>query len=247
MRALILFFFFAQSIAQAADINVAVAANFSAPIKIIAAAFEKESGHKANIIIGSTGALYAQIKNGAPLDVFLAADDSTPIKLEQENASVLGSRFTYAQGKLALWSKNESTTEALNVQLQKGQFKYLALANPKLAPYGQAAMETLEKLGLKAALANKIVLGNNITQAYQFVDTGNAELGFVALSQVWKDNKPSQGGRVWLVPETYYTPILQDAVLLKTGKENPVATAFLAYLKGSAAQSIIKEYGYALP
>lgn len=232
------------SAANAETVNVAVAANFSVPMKIIAENFEKTSGHKVTISSGSTGKFYAQIKNGAPFDVFLAADDKTPIKLEKENEIVPGSRFTYAIGTLVLWSAKEGYVDANGDILKKQSFAHLSIASPKLAPYGLAAQETLQKLKLWEAMQPKLVQGENIAQAHQFVATGNAELGFVALSQVYKDGKV-QSGSAWIVPSEYYNPIRQDAVMLNKGKDNAAAAALMAYLKTEPALKVIRSFGYA--
>ncbi|TCJ11571.1 molybdate ABC transporter substrate-binding protein [Parasulfuritortus cantonensis] len=232
-------------LAQAEEVQVAVAANFTAPMKVIAADFEKDTGHKASLAFGSTGKFYAQIKNGAPFQVFLAADDETPAKLERETMTVPGSRFTYAVGTLVLWSAKPDLVDAKGAVLAGGDFAHLAVANPKLAPYGTAAMETLAKLGLTDKLASKIVQGENIAQTYQFAATGNAELGFVALSQVMKDGKIGQGS-AWVVPADMHQPIRQDAVILANGKGNAAAEALMKYLKTPKAVAIIKSYGYAV-
>jgi len=244
MVALAFSFSFA-SVAQAGEVSAAVAANFTGPMQALAVAFEQETGHKAVLSFGSTGQFYAQIKNGAPFDVFLAADDATPAKLEAEGATVSGSRFTYAIGALALWSAKEGFVDDKGAVLSKGAFAHLAIADPEKAPYGAAAVETLKSLGQYEALRPKLVTGNNIAQAHQFVTTGNAPLGFVALSQVYKDGKLTSGS-AWIVPETLYKPILQDAVLLTKGKDNPAAAALLQFLKGAKAAAIIKSYGYQL-
>lgn len=225
------------------EVRIAVAANFAAPIKAMAAGFEKDTGHKLVIATGSTGAFYAQIRNGAPFEAFLSADDETPAKLEKEGLAVSGSRFTYATGKLVLWSAKPGFVDAQGEVLKNGHFNRLAIANPKTAPYGAAGLETLKKLGLYDSLRGKIVQGENITQAQQFVATGNAELGFVALSQVWRDGKVTSGS-AWLVPAAYYTPIKQDAALLTPGKDKPAAQALLQYLKSNKAKSVIKSFGY---
>lgn len=229
--------------ALADEVQIAVAANFTAPIKEIAAAFEKDTGHKVVASFGPTGGFYTQIKNGAPFEVFLSADDKTPGKLVTEGDAVKESRFTYAIGKLVLWSPTESYVDAKGEVLKKNQFKHLSIANPKTAPYGTAAVEVMEKLKLTDALKPKLVEGSNITQAYQFVATGNAELGFVALSQVYKDGKLT-GGSAWMVPADLYAPIKQDAVILNKGKDNPAAKALVEYLKGDKAAAVIKAYGY---
>lgn len=231
--------------ASADDVQVAVAANFTAPMKIIAADFEKASGHKAALSFGATGKFYAQIKNGAPFDVLLAADDEIPAKIEKEGLGVPGSRFTYAIGKLVLWSAKPGYVDDKGDLLKKGNFEHIALGNPKLAPYGAAAVEVMTRLGLMNALEPKFVQGENIAQTYQFVSTGNAELGFVALSQVYEDGKLKSGSG-WIVPATMHSPIRQDAVLLTRGKDNPAAVALLQYLKSEKAKGVIKSYGYGL-
>ena len=229
--------------ACAAEVQVAVAANFTAPMQAIAAGFEQATGHKAKLAFGSTGKFYAQIRNGAPFDVLLAADDETPARLQKEALAVAGSRFTYSIGQLALWSAKPGYVDAEGAVLKQGAFRHLALANPKLAPYGAAAVETLDKLGLLAALQPKFVQGENIAQTFQFVSTGNAELGLVALSQVVEGGK-LKSGSAWIVPSSLHAPIRQDAVLLARGKDNPAALALLKYLKEDKARAIIKAYGY---
>ncbi|WP_271043431.1 molybdate ABC transporter substrate-binding protein [Pseudomonas sp. VB3] len=231
--------------AHADEVQVAVAANFTAPIQAIAADFKKDTGHTLVAAYGATGQFYAQIKNGAPFEVFLSADDSTPQKLESEGDTVKGSRFTYAVGTLALWSAKEGYVDAKGDVLQKNQYQHLSIANPKAAPYGLAATQVLAKLGLTDQVKSKLVEGQNITQAYQFVSTGNAELGFVALSQIYKDGKVSSGS-AWIVPGQMHDPIKQDAVILNKGKDNPAAKALVDYLKGPKAAAIIKSYGYQL-
>ena len=231
--------------AQADEVQVAVAANFTAPLQAIAADFEKDTGHKLIAAYGATGQFYAQIKNGAPFEVFLSADDSTPQKLENEGDTVKGSRFTYAIGTLALWSAKDGYVDNQGKVLSDNQYQHLAIANPKAAPYGLAATQVLARLGLTDQVKAKIVEGQNITQAYQFVSTGNAELGFVALSQVYKDGKVS-GGSAWIVPGDMHDPIKQDAVILNKGKDNPAAKALVDYLKGPKAAAVIKSYGYQL-
>ncbi|KDO00674.1 MULTISPECIES: molybdate ABC transporter substrate-binding protein [Pseudomonas] len=229
--------------AWADEVQVAVAANFTAPIQAIAKDFEKDTGHKLVAAYGATGQFYAQIKNGAPFDVFLAADDSTPEKLEKEGNTVKGSRFTYAIGTLALWSAKDDYVDGKGDVLKKNQFKHLSIANPKAAPYGLAATQVLDKLQLSEATRAKIVEGQNITQAFQFVSTGNAELGFVALSQIYKDGKVSSGS-AWIVPSNLHEPIKQDAVILNKGKDSAAAKALVEYLKGPKAAAVIKAYGY---
>lgn len=229
--------------AHAGQVQVAVAANFSAPMQQIAAAFEQDTGHKALLSMGSTGKLYAQIRNGAPFQVLLAADDETPARLEREGAAVPGTRFTYAVGRLMLWSKKPGLVDDKGAVLLRGEFDRIAIADPKLAPYGAAAVEVLNALHVQAAVQAKLVQGENIAQAYQFVSTGNATLGFVALSQVWADGKLSEGSG-WLVPAQLHQPLRQDAVLLTSGKDNPAALALLAYLQTDKARRIIHAFGY---
>ncbi|MCI3945812.1 molybdenum ABC transporter, periplasmic molybdate-binding protein [Pseudomonas syringae] len=231
--------------AFADDVQVAVAANFTAPIQAIATAFEKDTGHTLVVSSGATGQIYAQIKNGAPFEVFLSADDITPAKLEQEGDTVKGSRFTYAIGTLALWSAKEGYVDNTGEVLKANQYQHLAIANPKTAPYGVAATQVLSKLGLADATKARIVEGQSITQAYQFVSTGNAELGFVALSQIYKDGKLTSGS-AWIVPDSLHDPIKQDAVMLTKGRDNAAAKALVDYLKGPKAAAIIKSFGYQL-
>ena len=215
--------------AHADEVQVAVAANFTAPIQAIAADFEKDTGHKLIAAYGATGQFYTQIKNGAPFEVFLSADDTTPQKLENEGDTVKGSRFTYAVGTLALWSAKDGYVDAKGEVLKKNEFKHLSIANPKAAPYGLAATQVLAKEGLAEKVKDKLVEGQNITQAFQFVSTGNAELGFVALSQIYKDGKVTSGS-AWIVPADLHDPIKQDAVILNKGKDNPAAKALVDYL-----------------
>ncbi|MES2869734.1 MAG: molybdate ABC transporter substrate-binding protein [Pseudomonadota bacterium] len=231
--------------AHADEVQVAVAANFTAPIQAIASDFEKDTGHTLIAAYGATGQFYAQIKNGAPFEVFLAADDSTPQKLEKQGEIVPGSRFTYAIGTLALWSANDGYVDDQGKVLSDNTYQHLSIANPKAAPYGLAATQVLAKLGLTDKVKGKIVEGQSITQAYQFISTGNAELGFVALSQIYKDGKVSNGS-AWIVPEAMHDPIRQDAVVLKKGQNNPAAKALVDYLKSPKAIAIIKSYGYHL-
>ena len=229
--------------AQAAEVSVAVAANFTAPMQKIATMFEADTGHKAVLSFGATGKFYAQMANGAPFDVFLAADDSTPAKMDKEERTVPGSRFTYAIGKLMLWSAQPGYVDAKGAVLKKGQFQHLAIANPKTAPYGAAAMELLTRLNLLDAVQSKLVTGENIAQTHQFVATGNAELGFVALSQVMENGRLT-GGSGWPVPADLYAPIRQDAVVLTKGKDQPAAEALMTYLKSDKARAVINSYGY---
>jgi molybdate transport system substrate-binding protein len=231
--------------ARADDVQVAVAANFTAPLQAIAAAFEQDTGHHVIASPGATGQLYAQVNNGAPYEVFLSADEGTAAKLESDGTALKGSRFTYAIGTLALWSPQAGLVDAEGKVLEQGHFQYLAIANPNTAPYGLAATQVLEQLKLTAALGSKLVQGQSITQAFQFVQTGNAQLGFVALSQVYKDGQVTSGS-AWVVPQHLYTPIRQDAVLLAKGEQHVAAKAFVDYLRAPKAERIITSYGYAL-
>jgi len=233
----------AAVIAQADEAQVAVAANFTAPMKEIIAAFEQETGHEVKASSGSTGKLYAQIKNGAPFEALLAADQKRPELLEEEGVGVASSRFTYAIGSLVLWSADAEAVDDGPAVLEANGFNKLSIANPKLAPYGEAAMETLDALGLKEAVEPKLVMGENIAQAIQFVDTGNADLGFVALSQVMQGGQITKGSG-WVVPGDMHAPIRQDAVLLKRGADNPAVNALMTYLKGDKAHAIIHSFGY---
>lgn len=228
---------------HAAEVQVAVAANFAGPMKALAADFEKATGHKAVLASGATGKFYAQIQSGAPFDVFLAADDETPARLDKEGATVPGNRFTYATGKLVLWSAKPDLVDAKGEVLKSGQFAHIALAAPKLAPYGAAAVEAMTRLGVFARLEPKFVQGESIGQTFGFVSSGNAELGFVALSQVWENGK-LKSGSAWIVPAELHSPIRQDAVLLNRGKDNAAAVALMAFLKSDAAKAVIRSFGY---
>ena len=231
--------------AGAAEVSVAVAANFVAPMRMIAQTFAQETGHKPVLAFGATGAFFAQIRNGAPFEVLLAADDKTPAELEQEGLGVPGSRFTYATGRLVLWSAQAGLVDDQGAVLRTGRFARLAIANPKLAPYGAAAIETLTRMGVLASLQAKIVQGDNVTQAWQFVATGNAQLGLVAVSQVMRAGKPERGS-AWVVPASLHAPIRQDAILLKKGQANPAALALLHFLRTPQAGTIIRSFGYDL-
>ena len=226
-----------------AEVSVAVAANFTAPMQKIAQRFAQDTGHKAVLAFGSTGSFYAQIKNGAPFQILLSADDTTPARIESEGLGVPQSRFTYATGKLVLWSKQPGLVDNKGDVLRNGAFQRLAIANPKLAPYGAAAMETLTQMGQLQNLQPKFVQGENISQTYQFVATGNATLGFVALSQVFADGRLEEGS-VWVVPTSTHRPIRQDAVLLNPGKDQPAAAALLSFLRSETAKGIIRSFGY---
>jgi len=227
--------------ATAAQVNVAVAANFTEPAKEIAASFKQKTGHEAILSFGASGQFYNQIVQDAPFAIMLSADDERPKKLVSDGLGVAESRFTYAVGKLVLWSKTADLVKG-EATLKSGSFAKLSIANPTAAPYGAAAIEAMKSLGVYDALQAKIVQGNSIAQAFQFIDTGNAELGFVALSQLAGNTSGSR----WMVPQNLFKPILQDAVLLKKGAANEAANAFMAYLKGPEARVVIEKYGYGL-
>lgn len=230
--------------ARAEEVQVAAAANLGPAIERIAAAFARTTGHKAVVALGSTGKLYAQIRNGAPFEVLLAADEETPRRLEAEGLARPDSRFTYAVGKLVLWSPREGVVDSRGEVLRQPAQGKLAIANPRVAPYGAAAMESLQQLGLLSVWEPQFVQGESVAQAYQFVASGNAALGFIALSQVAEDGRIARGSG-WLVPAHLYSPLRQDAVLLNAGASNPAATAFLLYLRGNAARAILRRAGYA--
>ncbi|MDY7578250.1 molybdate ABC transporter substrate-binding protein [Herbaspirillum sp. RTI4] len=232
--------------AQADEVQVAVAANFAAPLKLLAADFQKATGHQVQITVESTGKLYAQISNGAPFDILLAADEATPARLEKEQQAVAGSRFTYASGTLVLWSASPTGVDSQGEVLKQGRFQHLAIAAPKLAPYGAAALETLTKLKLLDGVQAKLVQGESIGQTYSFIASGAAELGFVALSQVMENGKLTSGS-AWIVPAALHAPIRQDAVLLMKGKDHPAAIALLDYLRSAPAKSAIRSFGYTVP
>ena len=236
----------ASAAAAADEVQVAVAANFAVPMKQIAEYFERESGHKVLLSAGATGKFYAQITNGAPFDVFLSADGETPARLEREGFAVAGSRFTYATGRLVLWSAKPDFVDAKAAVLLRGDFKHLAIAVPKVAPYGAAAMETLEKIGLLQKLQPKIVQGDSIGQTFSMISTGNAELGFIALSQVYADNASGgvKTGSGWVVPSNLHRPIVQDAVVLARAKAKPAAMQLMTFLKSEQARAVIRSFGY---
>jgi molybdate transport system substrate-binding protein len=234
---------FAAAPAFAGRTQVAVAANFTAPAKEIAAAFKKATGHDAVLAFGSTGAIYTQISHGAPFEVFLSADGERPALAEREGLAVPGTRFTYAIGRLVLYSATPGVVDAGGRILATKRYDKLAIADPATAPYGAAAVETMRSLGVYDAASPRIVTGSSIAQAYQFVSTGAASLGFVALSQV----VDVRGGSRWIVPARLHAPIDQQAVLLQTGAGKPAAIAFLKFLEGPAARAIIRRYGYAIP
>jgi len=234
--------FFAASLASAEPLRIAVAANFTDTTRDLIALFEETTGHSVAASYGSTGKLYAQIENGAPFDVFQAADSARPEMLETSGGAVAGSRFTYARGKLALWTPAANVFSNPESWLASADFKRLAIANPKTAPYGLAAQQVLEGMRLWDALQPRLVRGDSISQTFQFVATSNAQAGFVALSQAkaWQNGH----GTLWLVPQQMYAPIDQQAVLLNHGKDKPAARQWLKFLRSPPALNIIKDYGY---
>lgn len=231
------------SLGRADSVQVAVAANFTAPMQRIAALFEADTGHKAVLSFGSTGRFYSQIQNGAPYEILLAADDETPARLEREGSG--SGRYTYAIGKLVLWSVQPGLVDPDGAVLASARYEKIAIADPRLAPYGLAAMQALDRLGIRAQVQPRVVSGENIGQTYQFVASGNAALGFVALSQVWVDGHLREGS-AWLVPEKLYDPIRQDAILLQRGNGHPAAAQLMEYLHGEKARAVIRAFGYAL-
>ena len=230
-------------LAAAEDVSVAVASNFTAPMKEIAVAFEQHSDHRAALAFGSSGKFYAQIHNGAPFQVFLSADQDKPIALEQDGQAVVGSRVTYAVGSLVLLASDKHADP--KAMLHSGDYRKLALANPRLAPYGVAAMEAVAELKLGENASPKMVLGENIAQVFQFITSGNAQLGFVAQSQVAGNEQLAD--RYWVVPKKLYRPIRQDAVLLKRGADNPAALALIEFMGSEVAIAIMQKYGYSQP
>jgi len=229
---------------HADEVQVAVAANFSAAAQKIAAQFEKDTGHVVKLSFGATGKFYAQIEAGAPFDVLLAADQATPGKLVTEGKAVPTTLHTYAIGKLVLWSADPALVDASGDVLKSGKWKHLSVADAKLAPYGQAAKETLAALKLMDAVQSRVVTAENIGQALQFVQTGNAELGFVALGQVQPPDGARPAGSMWVVPANLYAPIRQDGVVIATSKVAKAATQFVDYLASDKAREVIKAYGY---
>lgn len=229
--------------ALAEQVMIAVAGNFFKPLKVIAAEFERQSGHKALLSVGSTGKLYAQIVNGAPFEIFIAADQTRPKKLVEQHLAVIDTQFTYAQGKLVLWSKDKNQIDIQGKILQSKDLIHLAIVNPKIAPYGEAAVDVLKNIGVYQQLKPKLVLGQNLGQSFQQISSGAVKQGIIALSQVITNGKLISGS-TWIIPESLYSPIQQDAILLNKGKENPAAIAFLTFLKSPTSQALIKAYGY---
>ncbi|MCX7898808.1 MAG: molybdate ABC transporter substrate-binding protein [Methylocystis sp.] len=235
-----------SSLARADEILVAIAANFTAPMQKIAEAFEKETGHKPLLVFGATGKFYAQIKNGAPFEILISSDMETPEKLVRDGLALGNTRYTYAIGKLVLWSAASGVIDPDGDILRSGKFQHLALANPRVAPYGAAGQDVLKRLGVWETVEPKIVQAENIAQAYQFVASGNAEIGFVALSQIIGPNGKIETGSAWTPPVDLYAPIKQDAILLAPGADKPAARALVDYLKTDKARNIIRAYGYEL-
>ncbi len=240
----LVFCFLAVTPALAEQALVAVAANFVPPFREVAMEFEKSTGHNVQVASGSSGNFYAQIKNGAPFDVFFSADNERPKLLEDEGLGVRGSRFTYAIGRLVLWSPDPDLVKGEGT-LRSERFKHLAIANPKTAPYGVAAMQAMQKLGAWESVQPRLVMGENLGQTIGFIESGNAELGFLALSQIMDPKMKGKGSR-WDVPINFHEPIQQDVVLLMKGKDNPAAKALMEFMGGPQATAIIERYGYEL-
>lgn len=231
---------------RAETIAVAVASNFSAPLAEIAREFERETGHKLQVSSASTGKLYAQIDNGAPFDVFLSADRATPERLVEQGLAQASSRLTYARGRLVLWSAwGDRVDEAAEV-LKDSSWRHLSIANPKVAPYGQAAVQAIEHMGLGSTVMPRVVRGENVGQAYQYVANGSVELGFVAMAQVWRDGRWVSGSG-WLVPQEWHGPIDQDAVVLTRAAANPAVAEFMQWLRGKRTRAVLYRFGYEAP
>lgn len=243
MRPLFILLLFLCAAARAGEVQVAVAANFAAPLAQIGERFSAATGHTLKVSSGATGKFHAQIVNGAPFEVLLAADDEIPRRLVAAGHAVAGTAFTYALGRLALWSAQPGVVDAQGAVLASAAVKHIAIANPKVAPYGAAAMDVMRARGLADVLAPRLVTGESIAQAFQFVATGNAEIGFVAWSQVKAPGKPPRGS-FWLVPATLHREIRQDAVLLRAGEKNPAARALLEFLRSEPARAVMREFGY---
>lgn len=234
---------FAPAAVRAGEVSVAVAANFAVPLARLGAGFTTATGHTLKVSAGATGKFHSQVIAGAPFEVLLAADAETPRKLLAEGHAVAGTQFTYAVGRLVLWSARPGVVDDQGAVLGSPQVTRIAIANPRVAPYGAAAMQVLHRRGLAQALAPRLVTAQSIGQAFQFASTGNAEFGFVALSQVAAPGRPA-GGSYWLVPAALHDEIRQDAVLLKAGADNPAAAALLAYLRTAAAREVMRSFGY---
>lgn len=229
--------------AGAGEVRIAVASNFTLPMNEIISRFETQSGHQVSVSFGSSGSIYAQLINGAPFDAFFSADQSKPIALESAGLSLAGSRFTYAIGRLVLWSSISNLDLEDAAPIRQGTYERLALANPRLAPYGAAALEVLDNFGISESSRARWIQGENIAQTFQFVSSGNADLGFVALSQV-TGNGSMRSGSFWLVPQDLYTPIRQDAVLLKSAAQNSAALEFMNFVRSPEISDIMQAYGY---
>jgi len=241
----IVFLLFATCVAlhvEAAQTTIAVAANFTVAARDLIRQFEQTSPHQVKASFASTGKLYAQIEHGAPFEIFLAADARRPMLTEESGTGIQGTRFTYARGKLVLWSNGTATITDGKAYLSGLQYDRLAIANPKTAPYGLAAQQVLEHLQLWDQIQSRLIRGDSITQTYQFVASGNVQAGFIALSQLKGATVPEND--YWLVPDDLYEPIDQQAILLRNGEHNPAAIAFMAFLHSSTAKSIIAEFGY---
>lgn len=231
---------------HADEATIAVAANFTGPMQVLLPVFEQKTGHRLLVSYGSVGKFHAQINNGAPFEVLVSADEETPQRLESEGLAVPGTRFTYARGRLVLWSPRPGFVDPQGQVLARGEFAHLAISHPRQTVYGAAAADLLRRLGLDEQLAAKLIQGDTITQAYQFVQSGNAELGFVALSQVWQNGRIREGS-AWIVPEKLSPPPRQDAVLLEKGRNNAAARAWLDFLRSRDAATIIESFGYSIP
>ena len=232
---------------EAGEVSVAAASNFAGPMERLVPLFQKESGHTVKVSTGASGKLYAQIRGGAAFDVFLSADEEMPRQLMQDGFVVGGSRFVYAMGRLVLWSVQPDLVDEKAAVLNRGNFKILAIANPRFSPYGVAAKETLTKLTMWNSIQEKLAKGENVTQTWQLVATEKADLAFIALSQVMRDGKMTEGGSWWLVPPEMHQPIRQSAVLLSHAKDPAAAKAFLAFLKSEKARAVMRGFGYEVP
>jgi molybdate transport system substrate-binding protein len=232
-----------------AQLRIAVAANFIVPMQAVVGEFEKQNNIKVDLSPASTGTLFTQIENGAPYDLFFAADIVRPKKLEDEGRIIVDSRFTYAIGKIVLWGRDDDLAEDfadLESILSSDRFRRLSIANPDLAPYGEAAQEALQQLGDWDDLQSKIVRGENINQAYQFVRSGNAQLGIIALSQITRPDREISGSH-WEIPEALYKPIEQQAVILSESTNQQMAASFMEFMKSDEIGLLIREFGYKLP
>ncbi len=239
------------TVAMAAEAHIAVAANFTAPMRALVQQFSAQSPHAIRVVTGSTGKLYSQIFHGAPFDAFLSADQTTPARLNQDGLTVANSTFTYAEGRLIFWRRSGDRATGIGADnklppweaIKRGDFSHIAIANPKLAPFGKAALQALQRAGVYEATQRALVYGDSVTQAHQFVAAGAADAGFISLSQVWRDGQLISG-QGWLVPTRWHDPIRQDAVLLKRGASNQAAIAFMAFLKTAAAKQTLAQFGY---